>query len=38
MIEKARTKLDKNRKGKKKEDKINLNIPKIPNFNKITKV
>ena len=26
-------KLDKNRKDKKKEAKINLNIPKTPNFN-----
>lgn len=33
MIEKESIKLDKNRNGKKKEHKINLNIPKIPNFN-----
>jgi hypothetical protein len=31
--DKERTNKDKNRKGKKKGDKINLNIPKIPNFN-----
>ncbi len=30
---KEKIKLDKNRKDKKKEDKINLNIPKTPNFN-----
>ena len=30
--DRERTNEDRNLKGKKKEDKINLNIPKMPNF------